>query len=117
MFRESIHGMIHCTGGGQTKVMKFVDKVEIVKDNLFDTPPLFEVIQSTTNTSDKEMMEVFNMGHRIEIYTDLTTAESIIAVSKSYGIDAQIIGFCRDSESKQLRIKRGNDWIEWDYTS
>jgi phosphoribosylformylglycinamidine cyclo-ligase len=90
--RSKVHGMIHCSGGGQTKILHFVNGVHIVKDNLFPTPPVFQLIKRNCTTDWKEMYKVFNMGHRMEIYTDNATAESIIAISKSFGIDAQIVG-------------------------
>jgi len=88
----SINGMIHCTGGAQTKVKKFIDNVKIIKDNLMDTPPLFQLIREESGTSMKEMFEVFNMGHRLEFYTDKETASEIIKISESYNIEAKIIG-------------------------
>lgn len=91
-FRSKIHGMIHCSGGGQTKVLHFVDGVHIVKDNLFPTPPVFKLIQNSSQTSWEEMYKVFNMGHRMEIYTDAESAAQIIQISKSFGVDAQIVG-------------------------
>ncbi len=90
--RKQIHGIIHCSGGGQTKVLKFVKGVHIIKDNLFETPPLFKLIQQESKTDWKEMYQVFNMGHRMEIYTDEKTASKLISISKSFGVDAQIIG-------------------------
>jgi len=90
--RSKVHGMIHCSGGGQTKVLHFVDGVHVVKDNLFATPPIFHLIQKHSNTEWKEMYKVFNMGHRMEIYTDQATADAIIGISKSFGVDAQVIG-------------------------
>ncbi len=90
--RSGISGMIHCTGGAQTKVKKFSKEHQVIKDNLFDTPPLFSLIQKESGTSWKEMYQVFNMGHRLEIYCDSSQAEEIISISKSFNIDAQIIG-------------------------
>jgi len=90
--RAKIHGMVHCSGGGQTKVLHFVDGVHVVKDNLFAVPPIFRLIQKHSSTEWKEMYKVFNMGHRMEIYTDQSTADAIIAVSRSFGIEAQIVG-------------------------
>lgn len=104
--RKHIHGLIHCTGGAQTKVMKFLDKpLHIIKDNLLEIPPLFKQIHDTTGTPLKEMYEVFNMGHRLEAYCNESAAEKIISASKSLGIDAQIIGKCEKAESKQLSIQ------------
>ena len=104
-YHPKINGMIHCSGGGQTKVLHFVDKLHIVKDNLFDTPPLFRMIQQASGTNWHEMYKVFNMGHRMEIYTDEQTAVALIAIAKSYGVAAQVIGFVEKSQHKQLTIK------------
>ena len=102
--REKINGIIHCTGGGQTKILNFIDNLHIIKDNLFDIPPLFKLIQDESNTDPKEMYKVFNMGHRIEIYTDSNTANKIIEISNSYHIEAKIIGKVQSSKSKKLTI-------------
>lgn len=91
-FRTQIDGMIHCSGGAQTKILHFVDQLKIVKDNLFDTPPLFKAIQQESGTSWEEMYKVFNMGHRMEFYVPKEIAGEIIAISKKYGIDAKVIG-------------------------
>lgn len=104
-YRTQIQGIIHCTGGGQTKILHFANKVKIIKDNLFETPVLFKTIKEQSGTDWKEMYQVFNMGHRLEIYTDLKSAEQIIEISKSFGIDAQIIGRVESSENKELIIK------------
>lgn len=103
-YRKDVHGMIHCSGGAQTKVMNFVDKLHIVKDNLFPVPPLFKLIQEQSGTPWDEMYKVFNMGHRMEIYTNEDVADEIIAISKSFNIDAQIVGRCYDSEENKLTI-------------
>lgn len=97
-YRHQIHGMIHCSGGAQTKVMNFVENMHIVKDNLFPVPPLFRLIQQQSATPWEEMYKVFNMGHRMEIYVDEELASEIIAVSKSFNIDAQIVGRCYNSD-------------------
>ena len=102
--REKINGIIHCTGGGQTKILNFIDNLHIIKDNLFDIPPLFKLIQEESNTDPKEMYKVFNMGHRMEIYTDSNTANKIIEISNSYHIEAKIIGKVQSSKSKKLTI-------------
>ena len=102
--RENINGIIHCTGGGQTKILNFINNLHIVKDNLFDIPPVFKLIQNESNTDPKEMYKVFNMGHRMEIYTDSDTANKIIEISNSYGINAQVIGKVESSETKKLSI-------------
>ena len=102
--RKQIHGMVHCSGGAQTKILHFVDSLHIVKDNLFDCPPLFKLIQKESGTSWKEMYEVFNMGHRMEIYVNEDIASEIINISKSYNVDAQIIGRVEYSDEKKLSI-------------
>tara|TARA_B100001245_G_scaffold79268_2_gene56577 strand:- start:897 stop:2063 length:1167 start_codon:yes stop_codon:yes gene_type:complete len=102
--REKINGIIHCTGGGQTKILNFIDNLHIIKDNLFDIPPLFKLIKNESNTDPKEMYKVFNMGHRMEIYTDSNTANKIIEISNSYDIEAKIIGKVQSSKSKKLTI-------------
>lgn len=102
--RRHVHGMVHCTGGGQTKCLKFVEGMHIIKDNLFAVPPVFSLIQSAGGISWEEMYKVFNMGHRLEIYTDEAGAEALIEVSKSFGIDAQVVGRCEAAESNQLTL-------------
>jgi len=102
---ESIHGMIHCSGGAQTKILHFVDDLHIVKDNMFDIPPLFKLIQEQSKTDWKEMYQVFNCGHRMEIYTSPEVAKDIIKISKSYQVDAKIIGRVEASDVKKLTIK------------
>ena len=102
---ESIHGMIHCSGGAQTKILHFVDDLHIVKDNMFDIPPQFKLIQEQSKTDWKEMYQVFNCGHRMEIYTSPEVAEDIIKISKSYQVDAKIIGRVEASDVKKLTIK------------
>ncbi|QGY43628.1 phosphoribosylformylglycinamidine cyclo-ligase [Maribellus comscasis] len=106
-FRNQISGMIHCSGGAQTKVLHFVDNVHIIKDNMFPVPPLFKMIQEQSGTEWKEMYKVFNMGHRFEIYTDTRTAEEIISISKSFNIDAQIVGRVESCKGKKLTINSG----------
>ncbi len=103
-FRDHIHGLIHCSGGAQTKVMHFVDKLHVVKDNMFPTPPLFALIQEQSDTDWREMYQVFNMGHRMEIYLPETLADDVIRISQSFGVDARIIGRCEASEKKMLTI-------------
>ena len=102
---DTIHGMIHCSGGAQTKILHFVDDLHIVKDNMFSIPPLFKLIQEQSNTDWKEMYQVFNCGHRMEIYTSPEVAEDIIKISKSYQVDAKIIGRVEASDVKKLTIK------------
>jgi phosphoribosylformylglycinamidine cyclo-ligase len=103
-FRKDISGMVHCSGGAQTKVLHFVENVHVIKDNMFLVPPLFKIIQEQSGTTWKEMYKVFNMGHRFEIYTSQEAAEEIISISKSFGIDAQIIGKVEPCEGKKLTI-------------
>lgn len=103
--RAEIHGMVHCSGGAQTKVLHFVDQVHIIKDNLFEIPPLFKLIQEESKTDWKEMYKVFNMGHRMEIYVPEHLANSIIEISKSFDVDAQIVGRVESSDTKKLTIK------------
>ena len=103
--RSSIHGMVHCSGGAQTKILHFIDKLHVIKDNLFPVPPLFELIQKESGTLWKEMYEVFNMGHRMELYVPAEDAEIIIEISTSFDVDAQIIGRVAASSKKALTIK------------
>ncbi|MET4142244.1 AIR synthase related protein [Pedobacter sp. UYP1] len=103
--RKQIHGLVHCSGGAQTKVLHFInDNIHVIKDNLFPVPPLFELIQEQSGTAWKEMYKVFNMGHRMEIYVPQEIANDIIAISKSFNIDAQIIGRVEESTHKQVTI-------------
>lgn len=103
--RSKIHGMIHCSGGAQTKVLHFVENVRVVKDNLFPIPPLFKTIQEQSHTDWSEMYKVFNCGHRFEIYLPAEYADEIISISKSFGIDAQIVGRVEESDKTELIIK------------
>lgn len=103
--RSKINGMVHCSGGGQTKILHFIDKLHIIKDNLFPTPPLFKLIQNESKSDWKEMYKVFNMGHRLEIYTDKSHANKIIEISKSFNVDAQIIGRVEKSSNNSLTIQ------------
>ena len=103
-YRNKINGMVHCSGGAQTKILHFIDNLHIIKDNMFDTPPLFKMIQNESSTDWKEMYKVFNMGHRMEIYVNEDIASEIINISKSYNVDAQIIGRVEYSDEKKLSI-------------
>ncbi|MCY2688471.1 AIR synthase related protein [Salinimicrobium sp. TH3] len=103
--KNDISGMVHCSGGAQTKVLHFVDRVHVIKDNLFAVPPLFKLIQEQSKTDWKEMYQVFNMGHRMELYVDENIAEDIISISKSFNVDAKIVGRVKASEEKKLTIK------------
>ena len=104
-FRSQIHGMVHCSGGAQTKVLHFVNNLHIIKDNLFPIPPLFLMIQEESGTTWEEMYKVFNMGHRMEIYVPFEIASDLIAISESFGIAAQVIGKVDSFDGKQVSIK------------
>lgn len=104
-YRSDIHGMVHCSGGAQTKVLHFIDGLHIIKDNLFPLPPLFRIIQAESNTPWQEMYKVFNMGHRMEVYVKPSIADDIIAISKTFNVDAQIIGRCEAAANKKLTIR------------
>ena len=101
---DDVHGMIHCSGGAQTKILHFVDNLHIIKDNMFEIPPLFKLIQEQSKTDWKEMYQVFNCGHRMELYVNPSIAEEIIALSKSFNVDAQIVGRVEASDNKRLTI-------------
>lgn len=111
--RDSIHGMVHCSGGAQTKILHFVEKLHIIKDNMFEVPPLFKLIQEQSGTDWREMYQVFNCGHRMELYVPAEIAESLISISKSFGVDARIIGRVEKSETKKLSIKSENGNFEY----
>ena len=111
--RDRIKGMIHCTGGGQTKILHFIDKNHVIKDNLFDIPPVFKLIQNESGTDWRDMYQVFNMGHRLEFYLDVDDAEKIIDISNSFNIDAKIIGKVEKANKKMLSIK--SDRGQFDY--
>ena len=102
--RADIHGMVHCTGGAQTKVMHFVENKHVIKDNMFPIPPLFKLIREQSGTDWAEMYKVFNMGHRMEIYLSPDKAEKVIEISKSFGIDARVIGRVEDAPANRLTI-------------
>lgn len=104
-YRSQIHGMVHCSGGAQTKVLHFIDDVHVIKDNLFPVPPLFNLIQQESKTSWQEMYKVFNMGHRMELYVPAEIAEDLIAISKSFNVDAQIIGRVEAFDKKQVTVR------------
>lgn len=113
IMRPRIHGMIHCTGGAQTKVMHFVKNKHVIKDNLFPVPPLFELISRESGTDWSEMYKVFNMGHRMELYVDPADANEIIEISKSMGIDARIVGRVEDAPLNRLTIKSEKGVFEY----
>jgi phosphoribosylformylglycinamidine cyclo-ligase len=102
--RQQIHGMVHCSGGAQTKILHFIDELHVVKDNLFDVPPLFQMIQEQSGTDWKEMYQVFNMGHRMELYVPEAVASTLISISESFGVAAQIVGRVEALTKKQLTI-------------
>ncbi|MHB8208362.1 AIR synthase related protein [Mucilaginibacter sp.] len=104
-YRNQIHGMVHCSGGAQTKVLHFIDDLHIIKNNLFPVPPLFKLIQEESKTSWQEMYKVFNMGHRMELYVPQEIAQDLIEISKSFGVDAQIIGHVEAADKKQVTIQ------------
>ena len=112
----SVHGLIHCSGGGQTKCMKYLPHgVHVVKDNLFPPPEIFRIIQLNSGADDREMMQVFNMGCRMEIYTNEKAAERIIAIAQSFGVDAQVIGRVEPGKGKQLSIKNKEGIISYTF--
>ncbi|MBL0232759.1 MAG: phosphoribosylformylglycinamidine cyclo-ligase [Chitinophagaceae bacterium] len=110
---DAVHGLIHCSGGGQTKCLKYIpDTVRLIKDNLFTPPPIFEMIQKASGSDDREMYQVFNMGTRMEIYTDEKNADTLIGISKNFGVEAKVIGRVEPSEKKELHIKmEGTDLV------
>ena len=103
--RPHIHGMVHCSGGAQTKILHFIDNLKVVKNNLFPIPPLFKLIHEQSGTDWKEMYKVFNMGHRLEVYLPREYAQQVIDISRSFNIDAQIVGYCDTSDEKELVIE------------
>lgn len=105
--RQKIHGMVHCSGGGQTKILHFIDRLHVIKDNLFPVPPLFEMIQRSSSTPWEEMYRVFNMGHRMELFVDREDAQSIIDIAASFNLKARVVGRCEAASSKKLTIRSG----------
>ena len=105
--------MVHCSGGAQTKVLHFIDNIHIIKDNMFDLPPLFKLIQQESGTSWEEMYKVFNMGHRLEVYTNEAAAEALIEIASSFGVEAQIIGRCEASSNANVTIDSENGVFEY----
>ncbi len=110
---EDIHGMVHCSGGAQTKILHFIENLHVTKDNLFPIPPLFKLIQEQSGTDWKEMYQVFNCGHRLEIYTNPEVAEDLMEISRSFGVDARIVGRVEASDSKKLTIQ--SEFGEFEY--
>jgi phosphoribosylformylglycinamidine cyclo-ligase len=103
--RSEVHGMVHCSGGAQTKVLHFIDDLQVVKNNLFEVPPLFALIQKESGTDWKEMYKVFNMGHRMELYTGEKQATQIIAIANAFGVDARVIGHVESFRGKRVTIQ------------
>ena len=103
--RKNIHGMIHCSGGAQTKILHFIDNLHVIKDDFFDVPPLFDIIQKESKTSAKEMYQVFNMGHRLELYVAPSIASKIISISKEFNVNAKVVGKVESSNSRKLTLK------------
>lgn len=114
-YRSQIHGMVHCSGGAQTKVMHFVNNLHVVKNNMFPVPPLFSIIKEQSGASWEEMYKVFNMGHRFEIYVKPELAEAIIAISKEFNVEAQIVGYCEKFEGKKLTIQSQFGHFQYNY--
>ncbi|MEO6760270.1 MAG: AIR synthase-related protein [Saprospiraceae bacterium] len=112
-YRKKIHGLIHVTGGGQTKVLKFIENAHVIKDNLFDLPPLFRLIQESSGTDWREMYQVFNMGHRMEVYLPARYADGVLAIAEKYGIAAQIIGRVKPANGQRVTVK--SPFGEFDY--
>lgn len=111
---EAVRGMIHCSGGGQTKCLKYVpDNVRIVKDNLFDAPEIFQLIQKASKADDREMYQVFNMGTRMEIYTNEKDADQVISIAKNFGVNAQVIGRVEESEKQELVIMKSGTALQF----
>lgn len=111
--RENVHGIVHCSGGAQTKVLHFVDNVHVVKDNLFETPTLFRLIQEESGTDWKEMYKVFNMGHRMEVYLEERYAEEVIDIAETLGVEAKIIGRVLPFEGKKVTIQSPHGTFEY----
>ncbi|WP_447640188.1 MULTISPECIES: AIR synthase-related protein [Chitinophagaceae] len=113
---DDVNGVIHCSGGGQTKCMKYLSKpFRIIKDNMLPVPPIFKLIQENSGSNDQEMYQVFNMGQRLEIFTNEKAAEDMVAIAQELGIDAQIIGHVENSDKKELKIKTPNGWLEYNF--
>lgn len=112
--RQQIHGMVHCSGGGQTKILHFVENLHVIKDNLFEIPPLFQIIQEASETEWSEMYRVFNMGHRMELYVPSEIANDLIAISESFGVEAKIVGRVENAASKKLTIQSSKGTFEYE---
>jgi phosphoribosylformylglycinamidine cyclo-ligase len=111
--RPHIHGLVHCSGGAQTKVLHFIDSLHVIKDNLFEVPPLFKIIQEESGTDWQEMYKVFNMGHRMEVYLDENYAEEVIDIAEFHGVDAQIIGRVQKGDAKKVTLQTENGIFEY----
>jgi phosphoribosylformylglycinamidine cyclo-ligase len=111
--QNQIHGMVHCSGGGQTKILHFIDQLKILKNNLFEVPLLFSLIQNESNTSWREMYQVFNMGHRFELYVPEEVADDLIEISESFNVHAQVVGHVEASAVKELVIQTPNGSFEY----
>ncbi len=111
--RHQMHGLVHCSGGAQTKVLHFIESLHVIKDNLFETPPLFKMIQECSGTDLKEMYKVFNMGHRMEVYLDEKFAQQVIDISKSFGVDAQVIGRVEDADTKKVTLETSSGIFDY----
>ncbi|MBL6670164.1 MAG: phosphoribosylformylglycinamidine cyclo-ligase [Flavobacteriaceae bacterium] len=111
--RKNIHGMIHCSGGAQTKILHFVDRLHIIKDNLFEPPPLFKMIQDESGTANREMYQVFNMGHRMECYVSKEFAQPLIAIAKEFNVEGQIVGRVEEANKKKLSIILPSEQLEY----
>jgi phosphoribosylformylglycinamidine cyclo-ligase len=112
-YRKQIHGLIHCSGGAQTKILNFIDNLHVIKDNMFDVPPLFRIIQEQSNTSWQEMYKVFNMGHRLEIYLEEKYAQAIINIAASFGVEGKIIGKVESHSGRKVTIKSDKGLFEY----
>lgn len=112
-YHGQIHGMVHCSGGAQTKVLHFVDNLHVIKDNLFEIPPLFRIIQEQSGTSWQEMYKVFNMGHRMELYVPEEISEALIGISESFGIEAKVVGRCEAAQQSKLTISAGTSIFQY----
>ena len=112
--KDKVHGMVHCTGGGQTKCLRFGKNLHYIKNNLFDLPPVFRLIKESSNSTYQEMYQVFNMGHRFEIYTDEKSADKMIEISKSFGVEAKIIGEVKDSSKNRVTIHSPEGIVEYE---
>jgi phosphoribosylformylglycinamidine cyclo-ligase len=111
--RQQIHGLVHCSGGAQTKVLHFIENLHVIKDNLFEIPPLFKLIHGVSGTDLKEMYKVFNMGHRMEVYLEEKFAQQVIAISKSFGVDAKVVGRVEAADTKKVTLKTTHGTFEY----